>query len=54
MMADNALSTLFKIVLFQQDGGATVQSSHLTHFLESLPLKVDFDEAQACHTLLLN
>ena len=54
MLADNSVSALVKIIMFQYDGGNVVKdelcSTILTH---KLPLTHDFDEAQAIHTLIL-
>jgi hypothetical protein len=54
MLADNSISALVKIIMFQYDGGNVVKdelcSTILTH---KLPLTHDFDEAQAIHTLIL-
>ena len=54
MLADNSVSALVKIIMFQYDGGNFAKdelcSTILTH---KLPLTHDFDEAQAIHTLIL-
>ena len=54
MLADNSISALVKIIMFQYDAANVVKdelcSTILTH---KLPLTHDFDEAQAIHTLIL-
>jgi hypothetical protein len=53
-MADNSISTLFKIVLFQNDGGALVTAELVNKLLtELLPIKNDIEEAGSVHTLFL-
>jgi len=45
MLYDNSMSTLFKIILYQNDGGVLVKNELIPYFLNSLPLKTDVDEA---------
>lgn len=53
-MVDNSISTLFKIVLYQNDGGALVTADLITKLLTVLlPLKNDVEEAVAVHTVFL-
>ena len=52
MMADNSISTLAKIIIFQKDGNLVTHNLTL-NMLNALPLKTDTDEAQSAHTLIL-
>ena len=53
-MVDNSISTLFKIVLFQNDGGSLVTAELVNKLLTVLlPIKHDVEEAEAVHTLFL-
>ena len=54
MLADNSISALVKIVMFQYDGGNVVKDELCsTVLLNKLPLTNDIEEAQAIHTLVL-
>ena len=54
MLADNSVSALVKIIMFQYDGGNLVKDELCSTILTSkLPLTNDFDEAQSIHTLVL-
>ena len=50
-LADNSISALLKIVIFQNDGGAIVKPDVLPTVLAMLPLTSDFEEAQAANEL---
>jgi len=45
MMADNAISTLGKVIYYQQDGGNLVKDEFTVQFLNLLPLTTDFEES---------
>lgn len=51
-MSDNSMSTLAKIIIFQNDGNL-VNDNLTKSLIEQLPLTTDVDEAQALHHLLL-
>ena len=51
-LADNSISALLKIVIFQNDGGAVVTPEMLPTVLGQLPLTTDFEEAQAVNELI--
>ena len=54
MLADNSISALVKIIMFQYDGGNVVKDELCsTIHTHKLPHTHDFDEAQAIHTLIL-
>ena len=51
---DSAISTLFKIVIYQNDGGRFVNQETVDRVLTKLlPIKDDIEEAQALHQELL-
>jgi len=53
-MRDNSISTLMKLVLFQNDGGAILKQEMVHEAFSSLlPLKVDVEEAQDIHEIIL-
>jgi len=53
-MRDNSISTLMKLVLFQNDGGAILKQEMVQEAFSSLlPLKVDVEEAQDIHEIIL-
>lgn len=51
-MSDNSMSTLAKVIIFQNDGNL-VNDNMTKSLFEQLPLTTDVDEAQALHHLLL-
>lgn len=54
LVRDNSISTLTKIILFQNDGGNLVTQELVQElFGKMLPIVKDFDEAQALHEIVL-
>ena len=54
LVRDNSISTLTKIILFQNDGGNLVKQELVQELFGSmLPIVKDFDEAQALHEIVL-
>lgn len=53
LAVDNAISTLNKVVCFQQDGGKAVPEALTGSLLALIPLTSDFEEARSCHSCLL-
>lgn len=53
LAVDNAISTLNKVVCFQQDGGQVVPEALTGSLLSLIPLTSDFEEARSCHLCLL-
>ena len=54
MVRDNSISTLTKIVLFQNDGGNVVKQEIVQELYGSLlPIQKDFEEAQSLHEIVL-
>lgn len=53
-MRDNSISTLTKLCLFQNDGGAVLKPEFVQELFGSLlPITKDLEEAQAIHELVL-
>ena len=54
MVRDNSISTLTKIVLFQNDGGNIVKQEVVQELFGSLlPITKDYEEACSLHELVL-
>jgi hypothetical protein len=54
MLADNSISALVKVIMFQYDGGNVVKDELCSTILShKLPITNDIDEAQAIHTMIL-
>jgi len=53
-MIDNSISTLFKFVIYQNDGGQVIKPELVKSLLTTLmPIKNDLEEANTLHCLFL-